>query len=1026
MTEQKYQQFRKVDNDSIEKVCVRTNSVSTSNGGSAYCLWLQDIREVFPDAARFKLDGHPIPFLLDVDGNKIEPPRIAFYPDKILDVIAEVPQICSCSSNSNNNNSAIITSRNSTNLSSSQDLLPLSSPAQSSNSSLATCNNGQSEMISPSLEKAMELLQEVKGRGDEMLKLQSVIFELQAEMLKLQLEAREKDEMIISLQHQALDTIATLQKHANAILTQNFELHEYPIPRLFIILPVDAAKWDPMNVLRNKFRLHFLCECGEHTVNTSKSSHNQIHIAKHDGYEIQDSRELFHKYGKYILILLQWLKLGMRTYSAASLTPASNLVDAGINYSIDYMKALSTEYLALNNINAIDDYEGLEGPDLQQLGTFLQINKENKQLGNLYRITTETGHVKWVCFEHYRSMYKEVEQKVYANAVEMNGGKYNSHLGKATVILRSRTRAEEFFDVLANARRAYELDITFDWDWTKTDLVELEEALKTSNVSILRLDLGKSQESITKKILSTSTRYEILVRIMELSNMKVIHIVLSPDLIKLSSLQPKKSSHLHKLSLEMKPQKIGTSEFRVLVNSLKTNTNLITLDLDGSSVRNEGALALSEALKANTTLTTLSLRKTTIGSKGALALSEALKVNMALTTLNLEHNIIGDEGAVALSEALKVNTALSTLSLNGSSIGKDGALALSEALKVNKALVTLEMKENSMGKEGVVALSEALKTNTTLTTLNLEANSIGKEGALGLSEALKVNTTLTILKLQHNSIGPEGALALSEALKINTALNILEMKKNSIENEGTLALSEALKTNTTLTTLDLEQNLIGDPGVLALSEALKANTALTTLNLRWNLIGDEGTQALSEALRANTALTALGLGFNAIGKEGTLALSEALKTSPTLTSLNLWGNAVGDEGAQALSEALKTNTTLTTLVLYYNAIGNEGAQALSEALKLNTTLINLDLCFNEIGDAGALALSEALKTNTALTILKLRSNAVGNEGALALSEALRANTTLAILELESNRIGKEGALALSEALKINKALLLHK
>ncbi|KAI8595485.1 hypothetical protein EDD21DRAFT_420616 [Dissophora ornata] len=209
-----------------------------------------------------------------------------------------------------------------------------------------------------------------------------------------------------------------------------------------------------------------------------------------------------------------------------------------------------------------------------------------------------------------------------------------------------------------------------------------------SSVSILRLDIERFQASIASKLLSTSTRYEILVRIIEHTSMKMIHIVLSPDFVKLSSLQPKRSSHLHKLTVVMTPR---ASDFRVLVKSLRSNNPLTTLNLQNNSIGNEGALSLSEALKTNTTLTTLNLANNSIGQEGALSLSEALKTNTTLTTLNLEYNGIGYEGALALLEVLKTNTTLTTLYLQSKWIGKKGALALSEALKTDNPLTTLDL-----------------------------------------------------------------------------------------------------------------------------------------------------------------------------------------------------------------------------------------------------------------------------------------------------------------------------------------------
>ncbi|KAF9114492.1 hypothetical protein BGX27_010642, partial [Mortierella sp. AM989] len=93
-------------------------------------------------------------------------------------------------------------------------------------------------------QQILDLLLEAQDKDDKMLTLQMEAKDKDDKMLKLQQEA-------ISLQNQALDRLVILQKHAQAILVQNFELHEYPIPRLFIILPVDRTNWNPMNVLEN-------------------------------------------------------------------------------------------------------------------------------------------------------------------------------------------------------------------------------------------------------------------------------------------------------------------------------------------------------------------------------------------------------------------------------------------------------------------------------------------------------------------------------------------------------------------------------------------------------------------------------------------------------------------------------------------------------------------------------------------------------------------------------------------------------
>ncbi|KAF8984752.1 hypothetical protein BGZ46_007123, partial [Entomortierella lignicola] len=702
MTRSQFQQFRQ--NDTIEKVCVTTaEDTSSAGSSSSCCVSIEDIRDVFPHAVRFKLNGDPIQFLRDTSGKRFEPLRIAFYPDDILEVIIDISP--STITNAIAHSPAImelnIQSSRQTPLQSSDTLQPFDSlnmsgdleqaimvksslaenlrasenQMEKSNEDLQQITNLLNKMLAMQVEAEMKdnrmlaLQHEAKEKDNRMLALQQETKEKEDMMLALQLEAKANGEKVILMQNQmldlqnlTLDRLAILQKHAHAILVQNFELHEYPIPRLFIILPVDKSKWNPTRILENKFRIHFLCECGDHAIEASKSSKNQVHLAKHDGYEIKDGAEFFKKYGKYMLILMRGLKLGMQSVKISMPhIPVTKLVDAGIDYSISYMEALSVDNPVLDSTNTADDYEGLEGADLRQLDKFLRINDHDRKLGNLYRIATESGHVKWVCIDHFRATYKEKEQKAFADIVDMNDGTYDEKLGRLVITLGSKTRAQEFFDALSKARHVYDLDVTFGWKCSTSNLEALEKALRVSNVSVLRLDLQHFQESLTRKLLPASTHYERISRIIGHKNMRIIHIVLSKDFIKMISSQPKKPSHLQKLSFKIISQSLGTSDFRLAVNSLKTNTILTTWDLENSSIKDEGALALSEALKTNTTLTTLNMGWNSIGNEGVLALSEALKTNTTLTTLDLRKNPIGRQGALALTQALEINTTLTNL-----------------------------------------------------------------------------------------------------------------------------------------------------------------------------------------------------------------------------------------------------------------------------------------------------------------------------------------------------------------------------
>ena len=115
--------------------------------------------------------------------------------------------------------------------------------------------------------------------------------------------------------------MAVLQNRVQAVLTQTYELHEYAIPRLFIVLPQYPSGWDLLQLFTEKYRLYFLCECGEHTRAASSNSSipHTIHLAKHEGYEINRPNEFFEQYSPYILTILKMLKFGLSVASVPSL-----------------------------------------------------------------------------------------------------------------------------------------------------------------------------------------------------------------------------------------------------------------------------------------------------------------------------------------------------------------------------------------------------------------------------------------------------------------------------------------------------------------------------------------------------------------------------------------------------------------------------------------------------------------------------------------------------------------------------------
>ncbi|CAO3572452.1 unnamed protein product [Mortierella alpina] len=247
---------------------------------------------------------------------------------------------------------------------------------------------------------------------------------------------------------------------------------------------------------------------------------NRVHVAKHEGYELSRPTQFFEQYGPYVLGMLQILKYCMT--AAAFVSPIVGLCQSDMDKLAEGVKAINDSSLEAINVSidflehklgldsgSANDFsnrssggiagilkkmEILEGADLRRLETYLRNKDKDKILGNLYRVTTSDGHVKWVCLEHGRISYLEVSMKNFLRTLEVNHGHYDSHLRRVTISLTSSSATKNFMNQLGSkAPGVNELELTLDWEFDSSDLSKIVSNLEHSNVRILKLDLKDVQ-----------------------------------------------------------------------------------------------------------------------------------------------------------------------------------------------------------------------------------------------------------------------------------------------------------------------------------------------------------------------------------------------------------------------------------------------------------------------------------------------------------------------------------------------------
>ncbi|CAF3457348.1 unnamed protein product [Rotaria socialis] len=347
------------------------------------CLLLEDVQEEFPSVSRFRIGNVQQSFIRDGNGNKLEPLRIKACVDQIVETMKPKRAV------------------------------------QRSN-------------------QVAEVL-EAKGESDEAL--YDLVKDIKMDVRQVQ----QTSDLILNNTQEMLIQI-------NRVMTQMYELHEYTTPRYFFILPEKHSAVALINNIQNWFHLHyklfFLCECSDDP--------NKIHIAPHDGYSIKKTRDFIMTYGPYLRTTLNIVKFLLTAVGVVipQLGNVSTVVATVIPSQLQSSGSYETMQQQLQLVNKLldkfDNQESrtgfsvlrhkksqvapLQGAELRELDTYLELIDNKRSLGNLYRIVTADGHVRWVCLEHYDEISYNKKMGKYIDEFEAMGGKFDEKTKEAIVI----------------------------------------------------------------------------------------------------------------------------------------------------------------------------------------------------------------------------------------------------------------------------------------------------------------------------------------------------------------------------------------------------------------------------------------------------------------------------------------------------------------------------------------------------------------------------------------------------------------
>ncbi|KAG0239369.1 hypothetical protein BGX31_002828 [Mortierella sp. GBA43] len=907
--------------------------------------------------------------------------------------------------------------------------------------------------------------------------------QLQSQVSRLERHLQESDSKLAALyeleksntevQHQILSKVDLMLVKTERLLTQTFELHEYTLPRLFIVLPDVAYQGlNPAHILSRyaqiKFRLFFLCECGTHTRPLGPHRLNHIHIARHEGYEISQPKEFFRKYGPHVLRLLEALRIGIKLASGIVLPALSTLsamdlpehlvndlnhkVMSCITYLTAFQNSIDDHMPRLENgmdeqpqLVLMDNGEDcnvketdmeiwsedifqIEGADLRRLGSFLKRKDQDRVFGNLFRTVDQQGHVKWICMDHYRSTYHLRQDHDFENEVKLFGGEYDKQLGIVRVNLTSSEAIEPFLGAMTRAGAFNELDLHMR-HYAYQDLKTLGEALSKSNASKLTFSGHDYRElaSMGKKKL-----YAIL-KIMAAGKVRYFHFKYIRELIPARGvIIPKDLSTVRSLELTGITLKEGHETFGTL---LAACTHLAVLRMANTPLKPTHLISVINGLaKAHQTLTTVAFVNCGIEKAEAYKIAALVEPLESLRDLDLGQNFLGDSGCSAIIEA--AGNKLERLSMPYTGFGDESAMALERAVDGERLkYLDISASTDVLGPEAtrsIIRLMGRLRHATELMfPRSLEpADETCAKIIRGLDTA-----KLERLEMERSDGGDHTALALARMLSDPvhpwTVLTTLKLELPSITLAGAETLGEALPRDCPVVKVSFSGSRMFQhaPVDLSLFKRLFTNlcSQLCILKLRNTCMSDEVASALCEVLQAPDStcrLEYLDLAENKLTPAGGAMVLKSLQENRSLRTLRMESHSFAVLGSigVAVQRFLENNRTLQRLT-----ISHVNLKELTAGLSGNGAIlkaIELQYVDGQVDDI--LALGNFLKStqNTLLRLWIKRARVCDEDRSLDyLAHALKQNTTIVDLEWEYDQGYEADSHVLQRYLDRNRELL---
>ena len=397
--------------------------------------------------------------------------------------------------------------------------------------------------------------------------------------------------------------------------------------------------------------------------------------------------------------------------------------------------------------------------------------------------------------------------------------------------------------------------------------------------NIIKLDLsnvGISSINIMKKLSFIFKRYSKSLRILSLANNGIddkCAKILFPGLENNNALEILnlsyneigedglginffcKNKSLHTLSFHH--NLLGPNGMDYLFNYFISNKkmNLKSLDIGYNGITKEGTEYISNYIKDNESLITMNIEGNYLCNEGIKIICESISQKNAKNTisfLDLQNNNITNKGCQHISNMLKESPFINGISLRNNLLYNDGVNKIISSISdENSNLVSLDLTDTKIDEKTMRTISEIINKDFVLQKLILSYNDFSTAGNY-INNLLSKESNLKYLDLSFCNITTQfnaifQGLGKNQNLKfINFTGNYIPMKKEILNEIG-----KVFSDNIYLKNFILNECNIDDIGMNYINKNLENNHSLMTLSLNHNFITKKSISGLENAIIKN-------------------------------------------------------------------------------------------------------------------------------------------------------------------------------